>query len=194
MASPTWRSAHVNLVDFMSFVETAVLASHRDPDGRPQPLKSGPVQAPRSVAGAITVAELGRTEAGTLALRGPMVPQHPFPQRVEHRGGTRAGADAFVDTGYPCRLAGDSGAIVLSGPPAGLVTIGGCRFALRDLEDAVRRADPEAALVALPDALGGHRLAGHAADPDRVCAALEQQGVNALLVNAFRNRRARRAA
>jgi hypothetical protein len=65
---------------------------------------------------------------------------------------------------------------------------------MRELEEAVRCADPEASLMALPDALGGHRLAGHAANLERVRAALEAQGANALLVDAFRDRRVRQAA
>ena len=43
-------------------------------------------------------------------------------------------------------------------------------------------------LTILPDALAGHRLAGHAADRAAVHAALEGIGASPLLVAAFRDR------
>ena len=140
--------------------------------------------------------ELARTEAGTLALRGPMVPRHPFPPGAE-RAPTphfRASAQGFVDTGYACRVDRDTGTVAITGPPPGLVTVGGCRFALRDLEEVVRRTGRDAGVAVLPDALSVHRLAGHAADPESVRAALAAGGANALLVDAFRDRRPREAA
>jgi hypothetical protein len=196
MASPAWHSSNTDLVDIAVFGETAVVGGRRVADGRPQQLPAGVAQSPRGMAGAITVAELARTEAGMLALRGPMVPRHAFPPGAENGPlpKLRPNTEGFVDTGCPCRLDSRTGTLVVTGPPAGLVTVGGCRFAMRNLEEAVRRADPEAAVVALPDALGGHRLAGHASDPERVRMALEAEGANALLADAFRPRRAREAA
>jgi hypothetical protein len=41
----------------------------------------------------------------------------------------------------------------------------------------------------LPDALAGHRLAGSAADRERVQDALARLGVNPLLISAFRDSR-----
>jgi hypothetical protein len=84
--------------------------------------------------------------------------------------------------------------MAVTSPSPGIVTVGGCRFVLRDLEEAVRRVNPDAGLAALPDALSGHRLAGRAADPESVRAALEADGANALLVDAFRVRHSREAA
>jgi hypothetical protein len=125
-----------------------------------------------------------------------MVPRYPFPPIAESREAPhfQAGSDGFVETGYPCRLEPRTGILAGIGPPRGVVTVGGCRFALQGLQDEVRRADPEAGLAALPDALSGYRLAGHASDPERVRAALRARGANALLVDAFRDRDAQQAA
>src|SRR5674476_758426 len=50
--------------------------------------------APHGAAGARTVAVTTRTGAGTLALRGPMVPAHAFPPGAEHGDRARAGGAA----------------------------------------------------------------------------------------------------
>jgi non-ribosomal peptide synthetase component E (peptide arylation enzyme) len=196
MASPPWCSGHAGLVDVSTFGETALFGALRGADGKPEQLPAGVLRTPRGAADAVTVLELVRTETGTLAVRGPMVPQHPFPPGAERTPAphVRADAEGFADTGYACRLERDSGALAVTRPPPGLVTVGGYRFMLRDLEETVRRADRDAGLAALPDTLSGHRLAGHAADPESVRAALAANGVNALLVDAFVDRRGRDAA
>ena len=56
---------------------------------------------------------------------------------------------------------------------------------MRDLQDAITEVDATATLAALPDAMSGHRLAGSAADPAGLRAALQGRGTNPLLVNAF---------
>ena len=61
----------------------------------------------------------------------------------------------------------------LTGPPAGIVSVGGYRFLLNELEDAVQGANGGAFVVALPDALAGHRLAGISSGGD-VRAALRR--------------------
>ena len=65
------------------FGETALIGSRRDADGLPVPLPAGAVMAPRGSASAVPIAEIARTETGTLALRGPMVPRHAFPPGAE---------------------------------------------------------------------------------------------------------------
>ena len=77
------RPAMPRFVDVSIFGEVAVVPARRGAGGRPQPLVLGPVIAPRGRAGAIMVAELTPTAAGTLAVRGAMVPHHPFPPGVE---------------------------------------------------------------------------------------------------------------
>ncbi len=101
-------------------------------------------------------------------MRGPMVPRCAFPPGVERTTlpHFRVAANGFVDTGYACWSDRDDAPLVVTGPPPGMIGVGGYRFVMRDLQDIVDTADPTATLAALPDALSGHRLAGSA--PDRV--------------------------
>ncbi|HWE79981.1 MAG TPA: hypothetical protein VG270_15820, partial [Pseudolabrys sp.] len=69
------------------------------------------------------------------------------------------------------------------------ITIGGYNFRHSALDAAVLAIDPHATVAALPDAVLGQRLAGHAADPSAVAARLLDAGVNPLLAGAFRQRR-----
>jgi hypothetical protein len=191
-ASPPWRDPAATLVDVHIFGETALLAACRAPGGKAAPIALGPVTAPRGAAGAVLVAEIQRTGAGTVALRGPMVPRFAFPPGAE-RGSApylNVGADGLVDTGYTCRIDRDTQAVVVTGPPPGIVSYGGYRFILRELQDLLARVGNDSTLTALPDALGGQRLAGSALDRDQVCAELKGLGVNPLIVDAFRERRA----
>jgi hypothetical protein len=66
-----------------------------------------------------------------------------------------------------------------------MVGVGGYRFGLRTLTDMATQAEPGSAVAVLPDALGGRRLAGTAADRDRVRDALATRGVNPLIIGAF---------
>jgi hypothetical protein len=191
-ASPAWRDPSATLVDVHIFGETALLAACRGTGGKPTPISLGPVTAPRGAAGAVLVAEIQRTAAGTVAIRGPMVPRFPFPAGAE-RGNApylKIGTDGLVDTGYTCRVDGDSKVVVVTGPPPGIVSFGGYRFVLRELQDLLTRVGNDTTLTALPDALGGQRLAGNTSDRDRVRAELTGLGVNPLIVDAFRERRA----
>ncbi len=70
----------------------------------------------------------------------------------------------FVDTGFACWSDQGNAPLVVTGPPPGMVSIGGYRFLMRDLQDAIAEVDAAATLAALPDAMTGHRLAGSAAD------------------------------
>ena len=80
---------------------------------------------------------------------------------------------------------------MVTGPPNGLVSVGGYRCVLSELHDIVGDLDRDAALAALPDAFSGHRLAGNAGDRAALQDALGQLGVNPLIVSAFRERRGR---
>ena len=88
------------------------------------------------------------------------------------RSGLGTESDGLVDTGYPCRLIRESGAIIISAGPPGLVSIGGYRFALRELQDLIGRIDVDGVLAALPDRLAGQKLAGLAADQAAIREAL----------------------
>jgi hypothetical protein len=167
-----WLPLSPTLTDVQAFGEIGLIAARRGIDGMPVPIPLGPITAPRGQAGAQTVIEVERAATGMLALRGPMV------------AGAVA-ADRFADTGYPCRVRLDGASIEVAGPPPGLVGFGGCRFPMNDLSALVSRIDPEGILVALPDALAGHRLAGSAPDRNTVRTALLDIGANPLLVAAF---------
>ena len=72
-----------------------------------------------------------------------------------------------------------------------MISIGGYRFMLAELQETVDRMDGGSATVAvLPDALAGHRLTAGAADRESMQAMLRLRGANPLLVGAFgiRNR------
>lgn len=187
-ASP-WQSADVALTDMLAFGEIALLGSRRGASGAPMPLASGKIFAPRGAAAGSLVAEMARSEAGTVMLRGPMVPGHAFPPGAELGSGPclKASADGFVDTRYSCRLDPATDTFVVTAPPPGVIAVGGYRFALGELEQQVRHADNGAFVTALPDALAGHRLAGISATGE-ARTALQDFGVNPLLTEAFDNR------
>ena len=69
-----------------------------------------------------------------------------------------------------------------------MISVGGYRFPLHDLQEIVNRIDSGATVAALPDPLVGQRLIGNAADRDTMQAALNLVGVNPLIVAAFRDR------
>lgn len=184
-AAPWQRDAA--LVDVASFGEVGFLPARRAPDGLPLPIPHGAIAAPRGAPGAVAVAETRRSSAGTLALRGPMVPALPFPPGAEQNG-EAAAADGFVDTGFACRLEHAAGTLVLTAPPAGIIATGFYRFRQREIDAAVAAADPAAVVVALPDALLGQRLAGSASDWAATASELQVRGVNMLIAGAFRPR------
>jgi hypothetical protein len=178
-ASSIWRQPNAVLTDIAIFGEAALVPGRRGDSSRPAPI----------VSHEATVA-LTRTEGGTVALRGPMVPHHVFPPGIERSGLPyfKIGPNGWVDTGYSCRIDSVTGAIVVTAPPAGLVTVGGYRFPLRGLQDVIGRIDGAATLAALPDPIVGQRLIGNAADRVTMQAALNAVGINPLVVAAFRDR------
>jgi len=178
--STAWRAA-ATLVDVASFGEIGLLASRRRSDGLPAPIPYDCAGAPRGGADAVTVAETARTRLGTLALRGPMLP-HPFPAGAE----PGAASDEFLDTGYTCRLERDG--LIVTGPPGGIVAVGGYRFSQQALDTELASLDPAATLMAVPHGILGQRLAGAAPDSLAARAALQERGVNPLIVDAFRVR------
>ncbi len=188
--SALWRLPDVTLIDVAIFGEIGLCALHRV-DGKPAPLLAGKVRAPHGKPGAVIVADIARTPAGTLSFGGPMAPHHPFPpQATSYASYFKSGDDGTLDTGYPCRAEPQAGAFVVTGPPTGLVSVGGYRFSLRDVQDLVAQADREANLAALPDTFAGHRLAGTSKDRSAMRHTLKAIGLNPLIVRAFRDRTA----
>jgi hypothetical protein len=183
-AAAAWRGV-AGVIDVAIFGETGLLAARRGADGRPAPIQHGTITAPQGASAATAVAETARAAAGTLLLRGAMVPVSAFPPGAERSGEPHLAADddGFVDTGFPCRLA--EGTLSLSGPPAGITAIGFYRFRSGEVEAQVAHADPAATVVALPDAILGQRLAGSTTDRAAIDARLQESGANPLINAAF---------
>jgi hypothetical protein len=186
LASPAWQHEKASLTDVHIFGETALIGSRRGTDGLAVALPLHAATAPSGSANAVPVADIARTAAGTLSLRGAMVPRHPFPPGAERLGPhLKADPEGFVDTFCACRLDRMTNTVTVTGPPPGVVSVGSYRFVLSELEDLVRRRDGGAFITALPDTLAGHRLAGIAGGSVDVRAALAQLGVNPLVADAF---------
>jgi acyl-CoA synthetase (AMP-forming)/AMP-acid ligase II len=185
-----WRKEEIAFTDVLGFGETALLAVRRNADGRPGALGHGPIMVPRDAPNAVQIAEIAVTARSTLAMRGPMVPRAAFPPGAERSNlpCLDVTPDGYVDTGYPCRFDGAAWTTIISGPPTGIVSVGGYRFVMRELQELVARAGPMNTLAALPDTFAGHRLAGSAEDRAGMREALVTYGANPLIVRAFRER------
>lgn len=181
-AAASWQGK-ATLVDIASFGEAGLIAARRAMDGTASPIPYGIVSAPHGAPGAVTVAETVRTAAGTLGLRGPMVPSQAFPPAVESPWAVDAAG--FADTGFGCRLDRDSNTLTVSGGPGSITAIGGYRFRQHQVDADVADADAAATIVALPDALLGTRLAGHAQEPAQIRTELQARGLNPLISAAF---------
>jgi hypothetical protein len=189
-AAPAWPHPEINLIDVLAFGEIALFGARRTAAGAPAPIPLGPVTAPRGAAGGVTVAELSRSDTGTLMVRGAMVPQRPFPPGSAGAGPQlKVDGSGLADTGYACRADHATQTLVVTGPPPGIVNVGGYRFLVREMQEMAARTEASAGIAVLPDALAGNRLAGHAADRAEVRTALVAGGVNPLVSDAFRDRR-----
>jgi len=186
-ASLLWQGKQAALVDVAVFGEAGFVATRRGDDGRPLPLPFGRVFSPREGAAAAAFVELKPSAMNTVALRGPMVPHHHFPPRVENTELPHfaIGRDGYVDSGYACRFDPVRQALVVTGPPPGFITVGGYRFPLQKLLETISKIDAEATLTAVPDPLVGHRLVGFARDPSAMRIALSAFGLNPLIAAAF---------
>jgi hypothetical protein len=188
-ASAVWSGGET-LVDIAVFGETGLIAARREADGKPAAMPPGRVVLPRGATRGMHVLNVARSPTGTVVLSGPMVPHAPFPPGAERSAGPRLKVtEGTVDTGYTCRLDRDARLLTVDGPPAGMISVGGYRFALRALQDLIAGIEDGSTLAALPDMLAGHRLAGSSADRDAICDALLAHGANPLLVAAFRARK-----
>jgi hypothetical protein len=187
--SSVWRASEA-FIDVPIFGETGFVAARRAHDGRAAPVPIGRIAAPQGGTGGPVVVEVARTERGTVALRGPMVPRQAFPPGIERAGLPHFKVDTsgLVDTGYTCRIDSVGKALVVSGAPSGIVSMGGYRFPLRGLQEAVRAIDSGATLAALPDPLIGQRLIGNAKQRDAMRIALTAAGINPIVADAFRDR------
>jgi non-ribosomal peptide synthetase component E (peptide arylation enzyme) len=173
------------LVDVAAFGEIGLLTARRGQNGLPAPIPHGSIHVPDSTTGALSVMQTARSRGGTLMLRGPMVPVLAYTETDGQEAGT-TDPSGFIDTGFTCR--GDRHRLILTGPPAGIVAVGGYRFRRQALDEQLAGLEPSATLVALPEASLGERLAGGGADPASAQSALQARGVNPLVSGAFRPR------
>jgi hypothetical protein len=164
-ASAAWPLPELALVDVVAFGECALLTALRPADGQ---TAAWPLRY-RSADGDSEIAEAYVTPAGTLGIRGALA------------------ATPDTDTGYTCTMNPDRNAITVTAAASGLANVGGYRFALRDLQHAIRMIDDDSLIAALPHALTGQRLAGHATDPVAMRQTLQEFGLGPLVTGAFRD-------
>lgn len=187
-SSPSWPSQRVRLTDVYVFGEAGLFGARRGSDGAAADIMPGPYGAPRDDAQSPIAGEMLLTDAGTLALRGSMVPLAAYAAATRDEFRRDTPPATYVDTGYAARLDRTSGAICITAPPPGIMAVGGYRFQADELQAWAKRLGDGAMLTALPDKLSGHRLAGRANDNARARGALAELGLNPLMVEAFRDR------
>jgi len=196
-SSAPWPADAGALTDVAAFGELGLVPLRRGESGKPSALPTGRLAFPRAAAQGTAqgmhAINLARTPGGTVALSGPMVPKAPFPPGAERGHAAKLKiTDGAIDTGYSCKIDRDTKMLTVDGPPAGVISVGGYRFGLRNMQELIGGIEDGSTLAALPDMLAGHRLAGSGADRDAICDALLAHGANPLLVAAFRARRAGR--
>jgi len=182
-----WTNLDVALIDVAAFGESGLLAARRSPGGRTSPWPIGKVRIADTGS---TCAEVAVTPGGTLGLSGLLAASPYRPYGTGDKTDDSSPADRHVDTGYPCRITPDQQGLVVTAPPAGLVAVGGYRFPIHDLQRLIRDIDRHGVLAALPHAVTGHRLAGHASDLVTMRGALQNMSVNPLVTAAFGRRSA----
>src|SRR3984957_545784 len=188
-SSAQWTAEQARFTDVYLFGEVGLFGARRTADGMPAPIMPGPHGAPRDVPGTSIAGETVLTPKGTLALRGPMVTVAAYAPPPPAADSLIAPSSVdYADTGYAARLDRSSGAICITSPPSGIVAVGGYRFLSQDLQEWAKRLGQGALLTALPDRLCGFRLAGRAQDNARGREALNELGLNPLMVEAFRDR------
>jgi hypothetical protein len=88
----------------------------------------------------------------------------------------------------PCRIDKETGGLVVTGPPAGLFSIGGYRFAMREVQKVDLAGRQGGEVPPLPDTFAGHssRAIARTARPCGIRSTAV--GLNPLIVRAFRDR------
>ena len=123
---------------------------------------------------ASTCSTVTRTPTGTRRALRPDGAARPLPAR--RRARQRAAAEdrrrQRSIPAIPAASIATPSCSTVDGPPAGIVSVGGYRFALRAVQDLIGGIEDGSTLAALPDMLAGHRLAGAGADRDAICDAL----------------------
>jgi hypothetical protein len=160
------------IVDVACFGEIGLIATQRDRDGAILPLPYA--------------ADIHRTKGGTLAMLASGTPCESFPPSGP--ASPLEGCEGLVDAAFPCQVDTERGTVTVTGSPPGVAMVGGYRFSRSALDDVAAETSGDASVIAIPDALLGDRLAGHASDSEALEAELEKAGYNPLIARAFRPR------
>lgn len=145
------------------------------------PMSGGaiPLGKAAGLQGAVDV-ETGTSAAGTLLVRGAMVPQTAFPPGAE-RGDPpvwHVDGHGFHETGLAVAFGAEDGTLILTGGERGLIAVGGRRFCEADIRAAYAEAGGDIAPVVKPDPVLGERVAGVIGDGRAI------QGLAARLVDS----------
>jgi hypothetical protein len=92
-------------------------------------------------------------------------------------------AEGFVRTGFHGHSDGNGGLIVDAGPER-VVSVGGLRFGLNDLQSRFSECGEVTKVSAVDDPLLGQRLHIEAANPDAAIAAMRAVGLSRLVIDA----------
>ncbi len=167
-AAPALTNGIVNIA---CFGETGCIATRRDAKGAIRPLVGN--------------ADMRRTKAGTLALRASGLMCDVFPPQVKNQFEDAAN---IIDTGFPCQLDAERGTLAIIGAPPGLTLVGAYALSRTGLGNLFAQSGRDAAIITVPHALLGDRLAGTACDAAAAQAELEERGLNSLIIRAFHSR------
>lgn len=179
-ASPQWPVGAPNLVDVVAFGEAGLLAEARPANGRAASWPLGAIVITNNGED-VTLGSVTQTPSGSLGLAGALAAS---PLRFYDFEPTETSGIDIVDTGYLCRVTDDR-MLTITASPTGLIQVGGYRFAMHDVQTRVSAIDSKGVLAALPHALCGYRIAGHALNSESLRSKLEEAGLNPLIQNAF---------
>jgi hypothetical protein len=179
------------VVDFHNFGETGAIVLMREDPRLALPVPLGGISAPSGMAGAPIVIE-AKQKDGQIWLRGAMVPREAYPPGLGNYR-TARDADGFVRTGYRCRSDGNGSVIVEAGPER-VVSVGGLRFGLNDLQSRFAAIGEDVKILAVEDPLLGERMRIVAANPEAAAAAFQAAGHSQLVVDAAKGELGSRGA
>jgi len=160
---------------WQSFGEIGPDHRMRGADGSPVSSLTAPLARARRYRRGHCCRSLG-TAAGTLALRGPMVPAHAF-RRAPSAGRVTSVVDALASsiTGFMCRIERDSQTLVIT-VAAGITAIGGYHFSAKNAIDCWSRkptwTPPSSPCPMLSHLALGRQRSG----PRQRCGALQARG------------------
>ncbi|MCC6949006.1 MAG: acyl--CoA ligase [Bradyrhizobiaceae bacterium] len=171
------------VVDLMSFGEIGMVSLRRSNASRAEDIPLGPITAPSATRGGPVVIETKIAEE-ELLLRGPQVPRVSS-YDASHTPRVEFDADGFARTGFRCRKVGENDdGIALTASPERVVTVGGLRFGLDDLQSRFAQTSSGIKIAAVEDPLLGERLRIEAENPSAAAAALKAAGHSPLVVQA----------